>query len=237
MTTLKTIVTKVFYIFLAVLYLTSCIISIIAYAIGNRLVHGIFKALVMPSIMGYTYLSWVGLRDKKYILLQLAFFLACIGDVIIALHKEYSLSVGGGFFLFQHFIYIWLNLSAKETKTSIWKTPYWGLPSIAYVALFSICYWAHRNVTERILLIFYSFILGSSFYTAFYREARTKFNYTAGILGFAFFVLSDIILFLDNFVFRITDLEASSVLLTYYIAQTLICRMHVGDSQMALTIS
>jgi len=237
MTTLKTKVTKVFYIFVAILYLISFIISIIAYALGNRLVHGIFKGLVMPSIMGYTYLSWAGPRDKKYALLQLAFFLAWIGDMIIALPREYTIKIGGGFFLFQHFIYIWLNLSAKGTKASIWKTLYWGLPSIAYVALFSICYWANRNVIERILLVFYSFVLGSSFYTVFYREARTKFNYTAGILGFTFFVLSDIILFLDNFVFKITDLEASSVLLTYYIAQSLICRMHVGDSQMALTIS
>lgn len=233
MKTLKNAAIKVAYAFLTIIYLASFILSIVAYAIDNRLMYGIFKALVMPSIMAYTYLAWSGPRNKRYVLLQLAFVFAWIGDVLIALPKAYTifLFIGGSFFFCQHIFYIWLNLMTKGKEVNLWKTPFWGLPTIAYVALFSITYWARGSIIDKFLFAGYSFILGTSFYTSFYREAKTKANYTVCILGFAFFVISDIILLLENFVVTMTNLEASSVLLTYYIAQSLICYTHISESK------
>eukprot|EP00826_Nyctotherus_ovalis_P049153 TRINITY_DN5887_c0_g1_i8.p1 TRINITY_DN5887_c0_g1~~TRINITY_DN5887_c0_g1_i8.p1 ORF type:complete len:241 (+),score=39.78 TRINITY_DN5887_c0_g1_i8:162-884(+) len=229
MITIRTAATKASFIFLAIIYLASFLLSIIAYAIDNRPMYALFKSLVVPSIMAYTYLAWVGPRTRHYTLLQLAFAFAWVGDVLIALPKTYPvfLFVGGWFFFFQHIFYISLHLTAKNCSANLWKTPYWGLPTIAYVALFSIAYWARGNLWDKIQFSGYSFILGTSFYTSFYRETKARRGYITCILGFAFFVISDIILLLDNFVFTMTDLQASTVLLTYYIAQSLISYTHV----------
>jgi len=193
----------------------------------------IFKSFVVPSIMAYTYLSWAGPRNKEYILLQLALLFALVGDIILALPRTHSalLFLGGWSFFFQHIFYIWLNLATRNVKNSLWKTPYWGLPTIAYVILFSISYWARGDVSDRIQYGVYSFILGTSFYTCFYRETKTKASYILGIIGFTFFVISDVILLLDTLVVSMTRLQASMLLVTYYIAQGLICQSHILESK------
>lgn len=233
MPNLKAAVTKTAYGLITLVYLAAFILSIVGYAINNRIMYAIFKALMMPSIIAFTYLSWEGPRDKKYNLLQLAFIFAWVGDVLIALPKAYTvfLFIGGWFFLFQHFFYIWLNITAKSPKTSLWKTPFWGLPTLAYIALFNICYWAKGSPFEKLQFVIYASGLGTSFFTSFYREPKNKTGYITGILGFSLFVISDIIIMLDNFVLEMTDLQASSILLTYYLAQTLICYTHVAESK------
>eukprot|EP00826_Nyctotherus_ovalis_P015265 TRINITY_DN14324_c0_g1_i6.p1 TRINITY_DN14324_c0_g1~~TRINITY_DN14324_c0_g1_i6.p1 ORF type:complete len:238 (-),score=36.15 TRINITY_DN14324_c0_g1_i6:112-825(-) len=224
---------KTAYGFLTILYLASFILSIFGYATGNRLMYGIFKAMFMPTIIAITYLTWSGARSKNYTLLQLGFTFAWVGDILIALPKTSMifLFIGGWCFLCQHVFYIWLHLSAKGPKTHLWKTPFWGLPTLAYIVLFNISYWARGNLTDKLQFFIYSTMLGTSFYTAFYRELKSKAAYVSGILGFTLFVISDVIILLENFVLEMTNLQASSILLTYYIAQTLICYSHVTESK------
>ena len=241
MNSLTNTLKKVADVFLGLIYISSFVLSIVGYAIDNRLLYAIFKAMVMPSIMFYTYMNWPHPRNKNYVLLQLAFFFAWVGDVFISLPKEHIIFLffGGWFFFFQHIFYIWLNVSSKTEHSSFWKAPYWGLPSIAYVALFSIAYWSHGSFTDKLQYTGYSFILGTSFYTSFYRETKTRKNYWVAVIGFTFFVISDVILLIENFLYTLTSLQASSVLLTYYIAQSLICYAHlleVGSTEITQTL-
>jgi len=230
---IKSVKTRVLYTFLTLLYLSSFLLSIIGYTMEMTLTHIIFKSLVVPSIMAYTYLSWEGPRNKEYTLLQLAFLFALIGDIILALPRTHPglLFLGGLSFFFQHVLYIWLNLAIRNVKSSLWKTPYLGLPTIGYVILFSISYWAHGDVVDKIQYAIYSFILGTSFYTCFYRETKTKVSYILGIIGFTLFVISDVILLLDALVVPMTRLQASTRFVTYYISQSLICQSHILESK------
>lgn len=190
----------------------------------------------MPSMILYTYLSWTGPRDRRYFLLQIAFTCSWIGDTLIALPKTYTifLFLGGWSFFFQHIFYIWLNLASKGAQSKAWKTPYWGLPSAAYIAMFSVSYWSQGNFTDKLQYGLYSFTLGISFSSSFYCELKRRSNYWIRILGFAVFVISDVIIMVDNFIYTMTDLQASSILVTYYVAQSLICYSHLDEAKATL---
>ena len=232
MNSLTNALKKIADIFTGIIYISSIVLSIVGYATDNRLLYAIFKAMFVPSLMFYTFMNWPYPRSKNYALLQLAFFFAWVGDILISLPKEYVIFLffGGWCFLFQHIFYIWLNVKSKTEHTSFWKTPYWGLPSAAYIALFSISYWSRGSYTDKFQYGLYSFILGTSFYTSFYRKTKTRINYWILIIAFTFFAISDVILIIENFLYTLTSLQASSVLLTYYIAQSLICYAHLLES-------
>eukprot|EP00826_Nyctotherus_ovalis_P025936 TRINITY_DN2015_c0_g1_i2.p1 TRINITY_DN2015_c0_g1~~TRINITY_DN2015_c0_g1_i2.p1 ORF type:complete len:240 (+),score=37.72 TRINITY_DN2015_c0_g1_i2:185-904(+) len=229
----NTAATKVGYVFLGITYLASFILSIIACLNKDRLMYPIFKGLVMPSIMIFAHFSWNGSYNRGYVLLQLAFLFAWLGDVMLALPVAYSFQffIGGWLFFFQHVLYIWLNVSAKNSKDSLWKVPCRGLPLLAYAALFGITYLARGGVIAKIQFTGYSIALSTSFYTSFYRECRSKSMYVVCIIGFAFFIISDIFLMLGRLVVTMKSVQSFLVLLTYYIAQSLICYSHVEESK------
>jgi len=221
------------YIVLSIIYIFSSIFSIIASINRERILYPLFKGLVMPSIMGYAHLAWEGTRDKKYIGLQLAFTSAWLGDVFLALPKGYTpfFFAGGLFFLLQHIFYIWLNLSAKNPENDFWQMPYWGIPSTVYIVLISVIYWAKCGLILKMLFGLYSIALGTSFYTAFYRGFKNKSGYLFGVIGFGLFVISDILIIIDNLVVPLKGMKRSFVLITYYLAQSIICVAYIEESK------
>lgn len=232
MITKKTAPTKVLYGLLGIAYASAFTFSIAGWLIDRWPIFFIFKALFMPCVSLFAYLSWQGERTSRYKLLQTAFLFAWLGDVILGLPRVHPiiLTLGGFSFLLQHVAYIWLNVSAKGTKTNLFKTPYWGFPTVAYVLLFSLSYWSKASIIDKFLCSMYSTFLASSFYTSFFRERQNRANYWTCILGFSLFVLSDMLIIIEQFIFVLRAWESSLILVTYYIAQTLICYTHVYDS-------
>lgn len=232
MNTPKTAYTKVFYGFLGIAYVSAFTLSIAGWLVDRWPIFFIFKALFMPCVSVFAYLSWQGERKSHYKLLQAAFLFAWLGDIILGLPRVHPiiLTLGGFFFLLQHVFYIWLNVSTKGAKTNLLKTPYWGFPTIAYVLLFSLSYWSKADLLDKFFCSMYSTFLASSFYTSFFREKKTRANYWICILGFSLFVLSDMLIIIEQFIFVLSDWESSLILVTYYMAQSLICYAHVYDS-------
>lgn len=234
----KTASTKVLYGFLAIAYASAFTLSIAGFLIGRWHIFFIFKALFMPCVSLYAHLSWEGTRARRYVPLQLAFLFAWIGDVILGLPRVHPiiLKLGGASFLFQHVFYIGLNISAKGSQKSLLKTPLWGFPTISYAVLFSLIYWSKGGLIDKLTCALYAAFLATSFYTSFYREISSLVKYWTCIVGFGLFVLSDMLIIMEEFIFALTPLESSMILVTYYIAQSLICYTHVCESATATAL-
>ena len=222
---------KAVHIIWTLLYTAAFVLSMVGCAINHWTIFALFKSLFMPMVSILAYVQWTGPFNKQFYLLQLAFLFAWLGDVFLAFQKTHSLFfiIGACFFLIQHNFYIWLNLLSRGKPISIIRAPYWGLPNIAYVILFSVNCMADVNMIMRSECMIYSFFLGSSFYTAFYREMPNRQKYWTIVIGFAWFVLSDILLAVDKFLYPMTQAQGSSILFTYYVAQTLICLGNLPD--------
>jgi len=223
---------KVFYGFLGIIYASAFILSIAGCIIEKWIIYFIFKALFMPCVSLYAHLSWIGQRSRRYKLLQFAFLFAWIGDVILGLPRVHPiiLKLGGASFLCQHVFYIWLNISAKTVQSNLLKTPFWGFPTVAYVLLFSLIYWSKANLMNKFLCLLYAVFLATSFYTCFFRELGSKRRYWICVLGFGFFVISDMLIIIEQYITSLSLVESSMILFTYYIAQTLICYSHILES-------
>ena len=224
---------KLAYSFIGFMYVSSFLLSVIGYIIKDRVLYGFTKALVMPSIAAIAVISWAGQKTRNYYFLLCAFFFACLGDIALALPRIHPIIffLGGWLFIFQHVFYIWLNLSEKGTQTTLLKTPYWGLPTIAYIFLLSLAYWIRGNFVDKFHCTGYAFTLGTTFYTSFYREVKNRKGYWFGILGFGLFVISDAILIVDEYLYPMTTFQSSTILMTYYMAQTFICYSHILESR------
>lgn len=216
---------KIGHIFWLLLFIASISLSAIGFAVGNFLLFVIFKSLFVPLLSFMVYWKWERPLSKNYYLLQLALLCAWVGDVLLSFSKSHPLFfiLGACSFLIQHNFYIWLHLSNREKKRFIWETPFWGLPNLGYIVLFSIIYFAEINLILRSVCMIYAFFLGTSFLTAFHREMMNKRKYWLVVIGFGIFVLSDVLISIDSFLYPFSEVGGTSILFTYYIAQSLIC--------------
>jgi hypothetical protein len=211
------------------LFVASGVLSCVGFALENFVLFLTFKALFVPLLSFFVYIKWTRPLTKPYYLLQLALASAWMGDVLLAfgrVHPMYFM-LGASFFLIQQNWYIWLNLTSKGHKGNIWRAPFWGLPNLVYVVLFSLVYIAEIDKILRAVCLIYTFCLATAFLTAFHRDTNSRNKYWMTVIGFFFFVLSDILIALDSFLYPFSPLAATSILITYYIAQTLICCGHL----------
>ena len=213
------------------LFIASCVLSCVGFAIEHFALFLTFKALVVPLLALLVHIKWSRPLNKQYYLLQLALLCAWMGDVLLAFAKTHMLYfiLGACSFLFQHNFYIWLNLTTKGHKGSIWQAPYWGLPNLAYVVLFSLLYMAEVGKILRTECMIYAFVLATAFLTAFHRDMKNRRKYWTIVMGFFFFFCSDILLSVDAFIYPFSPPAATSILITYYLAQGLICIGNIPD--------
>ncbi len=218
---------KVCKVFWLLFYIAAFVLSIIGYIWNLTALSTVFKSMFMPCISLLAYFLWPRPLTKPYYLLQCAFVMAWLGDVLIGLSLTWPVFfVPGGYAFFcQHAFYIWLNLLACGSPSSLLSVPYWGLPHLPYFMLLTISYFSKVHIALRIQHSIYAVMLCTSFLTAFYRTAwegrRAKYFLT--VCGFGAFVCSDILISIDAFMWRLSQLEGAAILLTYYVAQTMIC--------------
>ncbi len=221
---------KVERVFWLLLYVASFSLSVLGCCIENWLLFAIFKSLFMPTVAVLAYSEWQRPLSRHYYVLQMAFLFAWLGDVLLAFASVHWMFfvLGASSFLVQHAFYIWNNLSAWGKSTHFF--PYWGLPHVPYLLLFSMEYFSCVDHTLKMECMIYSLFLGTAFMTAFYRDTPNRRNYWTMVTGFAFFVVSDMLIAVDKFIYPLTAAEGSLILVTYYIAQTLICYASMPDS-------
>lgn len=216
---------KVCRVFWVLAYLSSIVLSMLGFAIGSWPLFAGFKVLFIPTISVLVYVEWPRPLTKQYYLLQLVYVCAWMGDLMLSLVRFHQgcFLFGAISFLLQHNFYIWLNLTARAKDGNLFHSPYWGLPNLGYVVLLSTEYYAGTGGMFKAACMIYSLFLGTAFMTAFHREMANRKKYWITVAGFAFFVLSDLILAIDRFIHPLSDPMGTLILLTYYIAQTMIC--------------
>eukprot|EP00826_Nyctotherus_ovalis_P040854 TRINITY_DN405_c0_g1_i25.p1 TRINITY_DN405_c0_g1~~TRINITY_DN405_c0_g1_i25.p1 ORF type:complete len:228 (-),score=52.38 TRINITY_DN405_c0_g1_i25:106-789(-) len=206
---------------LTLLYLAAFVLSMIGDIIDNWTLMGIFKMLFVPVLFLLVRINWNGAMDDRYKFLKGALLLAWVGDLFVFLCRFDLLyfTIGGILFFVQHVIYILLNLKDMAKDDSLRRIVYWGLPTMAYIAVLNLNFWLNISLANKLS------------YTAFYRSLENRRKYWACILGFGFFTASDMIIAVDRFAYRLPRVQSSLILLTYYIAQTLICYGYNPDKE------
>jgi len=223
---------KTIYIIWFPMFIASMVLSIVGVAINNLILIEIFKTAFIPLLAFITYMKWTGPLTREYYFLQLALLCAWAGDIIMIfnkIHLTYFIA-GALMFLVQHVLFIMINLQSRRKDVVIWKAPYWGLPHIGYVFAFSIVYFCKMDFVLKSIVTLYAFFLGSSFLTSFHREINNKIKRWVMIMGFLSFLISDSLIVIDKFLLPMTDVTSTSILVTYYVAQTCICYGNLPNS-------
>jgi hypothetical protein len=222
---------KLIYIFCLPLYVSTFILSIAGFILEDLAIYFTFKTAFMPTLSLFLFLYYPRPLNKVFYLLQLAFLFAMLGDALIVLQVYHPLffSLGACSFLIQHNFYIWINRQASGPKNYVWMKPYWGLPNIAYVILFSLIYFAEIDKILKAECMIYAFFVVTALVTACNRDMKNRFKYWMVLIGFAIFLLSDCIILFEKFVMPLTNWQSSSVLVTYYMAQTMILYGNLPD--------
>ena len=213
------------------LYVASVVVSVIGHAMDSLGTVLIFKGLFVPLIAWRAYEKWPRPRTSDYYVLQLGYLCSWLGDLLLVFAKcgEGYFVGGAGLFLVQHCLYIYLNFAHRSKESVLWKTPYWGVPNVAYVILFCVLYYGHMALILKTECMVYAFFLGTSFISSLHRENRNTKKHILVVIGFLSFVASDILIAIENFLYPMTPIQSTSVLITYYIAQTLINIGYIPD--------
>eukprot|EP00826_Nyctotherus_ovalis_P008875 TRINITY_DN1230_c0_g1_i15.p1 TRINITY_DN1230_c0_g1~~TRINITY_DN1230_c0_g1_i15.p1 ORF type:complete len:222 (-),score=49.28 TRINITY_DN1230_c0_g1_i15:78-743(-) len=193
---------------LTLLYLVSFVLSMLGDIINNGVLMGVFKMLFVPTLSLLVRINWNGPYTKRYLVLQVALFAAWVGDFFIFFARFNLLyfTIGGLLFFAQQLIYVYLNVSAMDKNDTLTRISHWGLPFIAYIAVINLSFSLSLELFDKVSSLVYL--------TAFYISTQNKIKFWACIIGFAF---------IERFGGKLTRVQSSMILLTYYIAQTLIC--------------
>eukprot|EP00826_Nyctotherus_ovalis_P008878 TRINITY_DN1230_c0_g1_i2.p1 TRINITY_DN1230_c0_g1~~TRINITY_DN1230_c0_g1_i2.p1 ORF type:complete len:239 (+),score=50.72 TRINITY_DN1230_c0_g1_i2:129-845(+) len=210
---------------LTLLYLVSFVLSMLGDIINNGVLMGVFKMLFVPTLSLLVRINWNGPYTKRYLVLQVALFAAWVGDFFIFFARFNLLyfTIGGLLFFAQQLIYVYLNVSAMDKNDTLTRISHWGLPFIAYIAVINLSFSLSLELFDKVSSLVYLLSVATCYYTAFYISTQNKIKFWACIIGFAFFTASDIIITIERFGGKLTRVQSSMILLTYYIAQTLIC--------------
>jgi uncharacterized membrane protein YhhN len=153
----------------------------------------------------------VGKFDK---IMLIAFFFSLLGDIFLMLGDGNYFVMGLGSFLMTHFCYIYVFSQGKD------KGNY--LTRIAIIALSACVFFLIRNQIGSLLFPVVLYVLAISVMAICASERKTNpESYRFVFIGAILFVLSDSLIAIDKFAFKI---PASTFLImgTYVLAQYLI---------------
>ena len=150
-----------------------------------------------------------------------ALFFSFWGDVLL-LFKNQFFVYGLASFLLAHILYIKIATSFIK-KVSLQKVVLACLPFVVF--LFSFLYLLNDNLGEmKIPVIFYGVVISSFGALSFLNYMQEKNTANSWLfLGTIIFIISDSLIALNKF-YEPKEFYAISIMLTYIVAQYLICR-------------
>ncbi len=201
----------------SILFLVVFIVDIWAVQTKNKEAIMLFKPLLMTTLAAI-YLVAVNKPNFWYVS---ALFFSFWGDVLLLFNTQYFVH-GLASFLFAHILYIKISAGYLE-KVSIKKIAVTSFPFVIFFFALLTLIFAHLGAM-KIPVIFYGLTI-SSF------GAVTLLNYvseksTANLwlfLGAILFILSDSLLAINKF-YQAKEIYGISIMITYVVAQYLICK-------------
>ncbi|AOW19183.1 lysoplasmalogenase [Urechidicola croceus] len=207
------------------IFLIVSILDIIGISIGNETMKYIFKPLIMLTLMAY-YSVVVNNENKLYLA---ALFFAFIGDVLLMFDTQLNFILGLISFLIAHVLYIIIIVKLLNKSTSVQKTIAIVPFLIFYIGLI---YLLKDSMGEMLIpVVIYGLIISTFGAVSFLNYLTKKSVVSLVLLGGAlFFIVSDSTLAIDKF-YQSEGYFSILIMLTYILAQYLICRFMIVESE------
>lgn len=214
--------TKIAFVF----FLLITIIDIFAILNNETQIRYFSKPLLMLSLM-LLYCVSVNKVNKLYLA---GLFFSFLGDVFLLSDGKNYFMFGLVSFLIAHLMYIKMTINFIKTKSTT-KTLLSITPFLIYVL--GLLFLLKNHLGGMLIpVIIYGIVIATFGVTAtlnYYSKKNTS-NFWL-FLGALFFISSDSILAINKF-YQTKDLYPILIMLTYIVAQFLICKAMIGKSKM-----
>jgi uncharacterized membrane protein YhhN len=202
--------------------------------IGSRELDYIFKPLIMLSLMIHFYERTRHRFQLFHRLILFALFFSWLGDILLMFEPPIFFQLGLSGFLISHLFYISGYIQSVKNAPNpafLAKQPFWILFYLIF--LFISLAWMYPNLGGLLIpVVVYSVVLLSMSIFALNRKARvSEASFVWVWLGSLFFVISDMYLAINKFVYAdALPMSGLVVMLTYILAQYCLvkgCILHI----------
>ena len=203
------------------LFVLAVVLDVVGIITGNQLMRFIFKPLIMLLLMMY-YSIIVEPENKLYLAVL---FFSFLGDVFLLFDSKMNFMLGLASFLIAHLILIKIVVGLLK-KSSITKKLTAILPFA--VAFFGLIFLLKDNLGELLIPVVVYALFISTFGVVSLLNYMSEKSVPNLLLfgGAAFFMLSDSTLAINKF-YQSESYFPVFIMITYVIAQYLICRFMI----------
>jgi uncharacterized membrane protein YhhN len=201
----------------SIFFLIVCVFEVYAVLVGNLEIEMIAKPLIITSLVVVYLLS----VSKPNFLYVSALLFSFWGDVLLLFQDQFFV-YGLASFLFAHILLITVS-SKFLKKTAIAKILTHSIPFLLILML--LLYTVYPTLEDLLIpVIVYGIVISVFGIVTFivYSNERSKENLLL-FVGAITFILSDSVLAINKF-YESTELLEDTIMVTYIIAQYLICR-------------
>ena len=206
-------------------FIAVSILYVIGIVLNNEILKFVFKPLIMISLLAY-YLSLV---NKKHSLYIGAVIFSFLGDVFLLFDGELNFMFGLVSFLIAHLFFIWMVVKQLK-KSAINKKIIASVPFvISFSALLSLL---KDSLGEMLIpVVVYGMVISVFGAVALLNNLIFKSKSSLYLFsGAVSFVVSDSLLALNKF-YQPQEYYPVIVIITYMVAQYLICKSVIENSE------
>lgn len=207
------------------LFVLVSIMYVIGLLLGNETLKFIFKPLIMLTLLLY-YIKSVKRKSKLFIGAVLFSFL---GDILLLYDTELLFMLGLVSFLIAHIFFISMTVGMLKSSTLKQKT----IAAIPFLATyFGLLFLLKDSLGELLIpVVVYGFVISVFGFVSLLNHLISKSSASQYLLfGAVFFVISDSLLAINKF-YEPQDYYPVIVIITYIIAQYLICKSVIINSK------
>ena len=207
------------------LFITVSILYVIGIVLSNDILKFVFKPLIMISLLLY----YLGAVNKKHTLYIGAVIFSFLGDVFLLFDGELYFMLGLVSFLIAHLFFIWMVV--KQLKKSAINKKI--IASIPFIISFSALLFLIKDSLGEMLVpvVVYGIVISVFGVVALLNNLIFKSKASLYLFsGAVFFVVSDSLLAINKF-YQPQEYYPVIVIITYMVAQYLICKSVIENSE------
>jgi len=205
----------------AALFFLAATLDILGIFLDENILRYVFKPLIIP-LLAILYITQTSKINYRYLF---GLFFCFLGDVFLMFEGDYYFTLGLGSFLFGHLVFISIVLN----KIGDINLKNFLISAIPFTTVFVILiYLTYAKLGGMLLpVIVYALVISTfgTFTLYYYGKVKTQKAFLLA-LGAFIFILSDASIAIDMF-YVPKAYFAPLIMITYVIAQYLICRAFV----------
>ena len=188
----------------------------------------LLRTIAKPLIMTFLVMLYLSAAEKPNLWFVLGLFFSFLGDVFLLFTTENFFMFGLGAFLLAHIMYIKITAGfLKKQSVTIMVSS--AIPFVLLTA--ALLYLIKGNLGEMTIpVVIYAIVIATFGSVAFlnYRNEKSTANLWL-FLGAVLFIISDSMIAINRF-YEAKEMYGLLIMLTYIIAQYLICKSMIAKS-------